>query len=211
MAAAPAKAPEGLVAVRVLAWVLGLAPAAMMIGGGLVLIAAAAILPPWLELQQAGRQLTLMQEQAAALAERSDRYQAFLMELEAGEPALMERLAHTQLRLQPAGRQPLEADGGALEATADVAAWLDVPLPDAGRLDEDPRPIASRLERLVLGPARHGVLIAGGIFIACGLCWGRGPEASPKPGREAAPIGQIAGPYALAGRHAVPSRARRAG
>ena len=122
--------PHPLLALRALRWVFGLAPSAMMLGGGLVLIGFAAILPPWLELERTRERLVLMQEQTAALAERSDRYQSFLVQLDRGDEALLDRLAHTQLRLQPAGRRPLEIDGGALHAPADVAAWLDVPLPD---------------------------------------------------------------------------------
>ena len=204
-----APAPHPLPIVRAAGWLFGLAPATMMLGGGLFLIASAAILPPWLELQRTGERLELMREQAAALAERSDRYQGFLVQLDRGDPVLLERLAHTQLRLQPAGRRALEADAGALDAPADVAAWLDVPLPDPARLEPTDRPPATRMQRLVAGPTRYGVLAAGAIFAVCGVCWGRG-RAEEAAEDAPTPVGQIAppaGPFELP----VPARARRAG
>ena len=199
----PPPAPEPLIAARVAAWALGLAPPAMMLAGGVFLVAAAAVLPPWLELDRARGQLELMREQTAALAERSDRYQSFLVQLDRRDPVLLERLAHTQLRLQPAGRRSLEFDAGALDAPADVAAWLDVPLPDPGRLAPTDRPPETRMQRLLTGPTRVGVLLAGAIFAACGVCWGRG---EPAPA-ERAPEADAAGPYRIG----PPRRARRAG
>ena len=200
---APA-APQPLIAARVAAWVLGLAPPAMMLSGGVFLIAAAAILPPWLELDRTRDQLELMREQTAALAERSDRYQSFLVQLDRGDPVLLERLAHTQLRLQPTGRHSLEFDAGALDAPADVAAWLDVPLPDPARLQPTDRPPATRMERLLAGPTRYGVLLAGAIFAVCGVCWGRGREPAPA---EEAPEAEVEGPFEIA----RPRKTRRAG
>ena len=145
-----------------------------------------------------------MREQAAALAERSDRYQSFLVQLDRGDPALLERLAHTQLRLQPEGRRSLEVDAGALEAPADVAAWLDVPLPDPARLAPTDAPPATRLHRVIAGPTRYGVLAAGAIFAVCGVCWGRGRPGEPAPAAAACEVvGQIAppdGPYELPSR-----------
>lgn len=200
-----------------------------MLSGGVFLIATAAIVPPWLELDRTRDQLLLMQEQAAALAERSDRYQSFLVQLDRNDPALLERLAFTQLRLQPAGVHSIETDGGALEAPADVAAWLDVPLPDPSRLEPTDAPPSTRMQRLIAGPTRYGVLAAGAIFAVCGVCWGRGrPEPGPLSARAAGRspkseerearaanaaeeiTGQIAppgGPYALP----APAGTRRAG
>ena len=179
-----------------LGWLFGLAPGGMMLAAGVFLIASAAVLPPWLELERTREQLDLMREQATALAERSDRYQSFLVQLDAGDPALLERLAFTQLRLQPTGVRSVEEDGGALEAPADVAAWLDVPLPDASRLRPTDAAPPTRMQRLIAGPTRYGVLAAGAIFAVCGVCWGRGerePEEREDDG-DPAVVGQIAPP-----------------
>ncbi len=158
-------------------------PGWLMLAGGLALVAMATLTPAWLELDRLDQQRAVMQQHAEAMTEQTRRYDAFLQAVLADDPVLIERLAYTQLRLEPVGRFSVATSRGQASSwvdlpPGDVDRWLRVE-PVSGEAASPTPPVSSRLTRLAGGVARFGLLVAGVICIVGGLWWGPTP-ADPR-------------------------------
>ena len=91
---------------------------------GVGAIAAATLIPAYLDTLDTREQRKLIEIKAQQLREERDRYNDFYLALQANDPILLERLAFTQLRLKPVGTDT--ADLGPIDA----AAVIDSPDPD---------------------------------------------------------------------------------
>lgn len=174
---------------------LAILPGWMFLLSGLALLAMAILTPEWLAYRHLDWQRDLMREQAERFEAQAQHYADFHEALAADDPVLLERLAFTQLRLTPVGKQPLQAPttdpvasgrtvftqhrpGGAPQPepppllaseSAAVDAWLTEPLPQVGVDVAPPRPINSRLTRLATGPHRTALIAAGLACLAAGV------------------------------------------
>ncbi len=149
-------------------------PGLLMLLGGLALVAMAALTPAWLELGRLDAQRELMQQQADALTEQTRRYETFHQAVRADDPVLIERLAYTQLRREPRGRQsvPVHTAGGGGLPPGDIDRWLRVePASADPDLLERATP-STRLTRLAGGVTRFVLLAAGMFCVVGGLWWG---------------------------------------
>jgi hypothetical protein len=167
-------------------------PGWLMIAAGLSLVAMAVLTPSWLDLSKARWDLQLMQIQADRLDQQRDRYAKFEQAIIQRDPVLLERLAYTQLRLQPAERQVIADALAANEAgmmpnpasgidlpPGDIDRWLAVAPPVVG-VDVPPyKQVNNRLTRLTGQPLPRAVLLGvGALSVFAGLWWG-----PPRTGR----------------------------
>ena len=157
-----------------------------MLAGGLALLAMATLTPAWLELNRLDEQRARMQQQARAMTDQTGRYDAFLAAVLADDPVLIERLAYTQLRLEPVGRHSVAmGNDGATRGElppGDIDRWLRVePVSASASLVAAP---SSRLTRLAGGTMRFGLMGVGMICLVSGFWWGPRPE---EHGRSAQP------------------------
>ncbi len=150
-------------------------PGYLFLLGGLALAAAVLLLPTYLGLREIEFRRAVMAEQAAALEAQREGYQAFLDAVEADDPTVLERLAYTQLRLKPRGRDVIQTTGEigqtltVLDEAGSVEAWLNRPPPEVGRDIAPLPPARGRLVRLATGPLRYPALLAAGLCIVAGL------------------------------------------
>ena len=143
---------------------------------GAVLLAVVVLTPPWLELHENAWRLEVMQAQALALRQQTDRYEQFAAAIEADDPVVLERLAMTHLRMSMAGKHPLHVRP-VEEDTGDVGAWLRVPQPVIGRDVPYYAAPRNRLVRLVTGPGRPALLAVGLVCLITGVLFN--PRSRP--------------------------------
>ena len=188
--------------------VLAATPGWMFLISGLTLLAAALIMPEWQRVEDLRWKRDLMQQQVARLNAQHQSYISFQQALKADDPIVLERLAFTQLRLKPVGKQPLvkadpdpvardpevlltnaiqndpraqqSRDAQQDPTLAAVDAWLAEPLPAVGVDIAPPRQVNSRLMRLTTGERRFVLMIAALACLAGGIWWRgqRGEEGS---------------------------------
>jgi hypothetical protein len=82
-------------------------PAWLLVAGGMMMLAAAVLIPALIDTNRLLHQRDNMREQAAAMSKMADNYKAFNTALQQHDPVVLERLAYAQLRRKPAGVDPL--------------------------------------------------------------------------------------------------------
>ncbi|MFP4144008.1 MAG: hypothetical protein ACLFV3_02590 [Phycisphaeraceae bacterium] len=168
----------------ILAAAVAALPGWIFLIAGTAIVAAALLMPPWLEAQHLRWRKAVMQSQYEQLEQQQQRYAEFHQALLDREPLVLERLAITQLGLKPEGKQPLALNGPLDPAT--IEAWLERPLPRVGVDLPPPRQARTRLVRLTTGRFRP-LLIVAGLAFALGGIWmrsepDRGHAQSPASG-----------------------------
>lgn len=176
---------------------------------GLTLLSVMLVTPAWVACEQLGWQRDVMRLQADRLSGQRERFESFYRALDGDDPAVLERLAFTQLRYKPVGRhlwerpildsvaaaepnladQPARADhpgagpqasDQALAISGSIEAWLHEPMPVVGGSTGQ---FQSRLTRLATGPSRLALMAVAIAFLIGGL-WsqpgiGRANESVP--------------------------------
>lgn len=131
---------------------------------GLGLVFGAVVLPEQAKLHQGEQQLAQMQH----LSERADAvagaYDDFAKRVKRGDPALLRRLAVSQLNLLPEGEVPLVR---AESATVPITEWVEGSVPQSDFVVEPFRD--SLLARWALGRTRLWVMGGGVLCIFVGL------------------------------------------
>ncbi|MEX2215385.1 MAG: hypothetical protein WD768_14730 [Phycisphaeraceae bacterium] len=177
---------------------------------GMAIVAALAIVPAWLDLQQAEWERGFIELCRSRQQETVEGYEQFALALQSNDPVLLERLAFEQLRQKPAhgslvklpdelasawkvrqawlaGGTPEELADAPLQPmpAASLEQWLHHPQPVVG-LDYAPYvEMDSMLIRLSTGPRRLVLLVLAGFFILCGLFF-PGPWVKGDAAREVA-------------------------
>ena len=164
---------------------------------GMGMVAAIALVPPWLELRYAQWERGFIEQCSRRQFKQIENYENFAAALQSNDPVLLERLAFHHLRLKPAGavlvsmpnaitgesgiRTVVNADGS-LSSGPDtdptampnekrtlLDQWLTAPMPVVGE-DYPAYEVPSHPAiRLVTGPKRSLLLGLGGVFLLCGL------------------------------------------
>lgn len=189
--------------------VLAAMPGWMFLISGLTLLGLALVMPEWQRVEDLRWKRDLMRQQVARLEAQQQRYELFHQALKADDPIVLERLAFTQLRMKPVGKQPLvkaapdpvaqdpellltnalqreaqpqqASDAPQQDPTlAAVDAWLAEPLPTVGVDIAPPKQVDSRLMRLTTGERRFVLMIAALACLAGGI-WSRGQRGDASP------------------------------
>mgnify|MGYP003340083269 CR=1 FL=1 len=141
---------------------------------GLAVIVASVLLPVERDLHEMRQQLSAIEAREAWNARRLQAYDLFQKELAAKDPALLKRLAASQLNLMPQGEQPLLM-ATSIEHT--VSDWIEATVPPA-EFEPTPAP-DTLLSRLAEGPRRLWLIGGGAMMVFVGLIAGIG--VSPRP------------------------------
>jgi hypothetical protein len=131
---------------------------------GLALCVVGILVPARRDLADLRRQRDRLVDARAIGDQRHDAYETFLQRLEDDDPALLRRLAASQLNLVPADETPVLV---AASRTATVTEWIDQNV-RTQRL-EPALPPGTLLDRLVGGPRRLWVLLGGVMIVFVGL------------------------------------------
>jgi hypothetical protein len=139
-------------------------PGWLFVVGGLVLCVAGILLPAQRDLDDLRRQRAQLRHEEAILQGRLAARGAFLQELDRGQPALIRRLAASQLNLVPQGEEPVLVSSSLDE---DIISWVDAtaqatPIEPIHRAN-------STLSRLMTGRYRLWLLTAGVVSAFLGL------------------------------------------
>ncbi len=141
---------------------------------GLAIIVASALLPADRDLHEMRQQLATIEARQAWNDRRLQAYDGFLKELAAKDPALMRRLAASQLNLMPEGERPLLM-ATSIEHT--VSDWIEAAVEPS---DYEPVPPPDTLlSRLAGGPRRLWLMGGGAMMVFMGLMTGIGVSARP--------------------------------
>ena len=163
-------------ATRVVGAWIGASAGLVLVCCGLVLVAMAVLVPAWQSQQRSAWELGVVRRQAEALSEQVHRYERFYMAVLRDDPDVLERLALSQMRLAPDGREVIGMAYLDSTPAGDIDRWLRVPVPQVGR-DLPPWFAAdSRLTRITRGPLRVGLLIAGASVVLAGFSWRVSPH-----------------------------------
>ncbi|MAE61224.1 MAG: hypothetical protein CMJ49_07690 [Planctomycetaceae bacterium] len=138
---------------------------------GLAAIGVALLVPAATDLDLLRRESAMLQAQVHALQTTRQTVQAFTESVNAGEPALMRRLAWRQLHLKPAGTRFLHA-GDAAEPFIDRQPVFVCPpgaLPAIPTSLDKAHPPDSHLQQLTGGPHRIYFLCGGVLLAMLGL------------------------------------------
>ena len=135
------------------------------LGGGLALIALAMLLPAWGDLHETRRQLDQLSVTLADQTERLHRYQQLIVSVRNDDPMILQRLAWNELRLKPVGAEVLGEPPLDGRMAAVHERWVGGPTAIALPAPEGD----SKLERLINGPRRPMVMLAGALLIGFGL------------------------------------------
>ena len=150
-------------------------PGWLMVLAGIAIVGMAVLVPAYMELRRAAWELSVVRAQADALAEQVGRYETFYAALLDGDPAVLERLALTQMRIAPTSRSPVPIDDPRAPsidaAPGDIDRWLRVDVPEVGKDVPAYVEAESRLTRMTRGPMRIAMLIGGVAVIGAGLGW----------------------------------------
>ncbi len=139
-------------------------PGWLFVVGGLVLCVAGILLPAQRGLDDLRRQRAELRHEEAILQGRLAARGAFLQELDRGQPALIRRLAASQLNLVRQGEEPVLVSSSLNE---DIISWVDAtaqatPTEEIHRAD-------STLSRLMNSRYRLWLLTAGVVSAFLGL------------------------------------------
>lgn len=141
---------------------------------GLAVMVSAALLPAQLDLHDLRQQRAAIEAREKWNRIRIEAYDRFLADLERRDPALLRRLAASQLNLMPKGEQPL------LMATSidhTVCDWIDETVPP---FEFEPLPAPDTLlARLAEGPRRLWLMAGGAMSVFLGLVMGFGVSQRP--------------------------------
>jgi hypothetical protein len=143
----------------------------LFILAGLAVCAAGVILPAENDLQSLQRQLDQLRAEEVRAYARLKAHSDFMDQVDRADPALVTRLAATQLRLLPASDRPILL---AKAESPPVTAWID------GTVNVDIRPSnappTSTLSRLANGPYRLWLFGGGIMSVFVGLLMSPGPS-----------------------------------
>jgi len=175
---------------------------------GAALLAVLALTPPWLEHDEAGWRLRVMQAQAAALSQQAERYALFAAAVADDDPVVVERLAMTHLRMTAVGKTPLWVRPVEQES-GDIGAWLAVAQPVLGRDVPYYAAPRNRLIRLVTGPGRPALLAVSLLCLVAGVLFNprsafKAAAIHPAPADDEPAAGHTPHPSLHARRAAVP-------
>jgi hypothetical protein len=141
---------------------------------GLAVMVSAALLPAELDLHDLRQQRAAIAARESWNRERLAAYDRFLGELDRRDPALLRRLAASQLNLMPKGEQPLLM-ATSIEHT--VSDWIEATVPP---MEFQPQPAPDTLlARLAEGQRRLWLMAGGAMSVFLGLVLGFG--VSPRP------------------------------
>ncbi len=151
-------------------------PSWIYLFAGLAMLAAALLVPAWIDVEDLGWQRDTMQAQLAALQTQRDHYAAYLQARERNDPAVLQRLARAVFHQNAADQSPLHPIHALNPDTLDTPdAWLAAQLPQVGSDLPEPPAYRSMLVRLTTGKHQAGIVLVAGIFIFVGL-WRGTPE-----------------------------------
>ena len=139
-------------------------PGWLFVVGGLVLCVAGILLPAQRDLDDLRRQRAELRHEETILQGRLAARGAFLQELDRRQPALIRRLAATQLNLVPQGEEPVLVSSSLNE---DVISWVDATA-HATAIEPIHR-ADSTLSQLMTGRYRLWLLTAGVVSAFLGL------------------------------------------
>ena len=140
----------------------------LMLVSGLVLLAAAMLIPAWRDAQAVAYERDRLAAQVEYEARRVDRGEMVLAGLSANDPQIRERLIAWQFNLIPKEAIPVARE---LHAGG-ILGWIDSSVEPASPVP--PQPVVTTLEQLVTGPARLWILAMGGLLVFVGII---GPPA----------------------------------
>lgn len=141
---------------------------------GLVVMVASALLPAERDLHELRQQLAALEFREAYNTQRLQAYDRFMKELAARDPALLRRLAASQLNLMPDDVEPLLM-ATSIEST--VSDWIEATVP-LESFQPTPPP-DTLLTRLAEGPRRLWLMGGGAAVVFLGLVMGF--SVSPRP------------------------------
>jgi hypothetical protein len=153
--------------------VRGLDPGWLFVAAGLAACAAGILAPARTDLDVSRRQLRRLLDEKAAGEARLAAHDAFLRQLDQRDPALLRRLAASQLNLVPADQSPLLM---APSARWSIPSWIEPRI--APRAEALPPP--TMLSRLTAGRARLWFMGAGVLAVFAGLLLDGGPSAAER-------------------------------
>ena len=139
-------------------------PGWLFVVGGLVLCVAGILLPAQRDLEDLRRQRAELRHEEAILQGRLAARGAFLQELDRRQPALIRRLAASQLNLIPQGEEPVLISASLNE---DIISWVDATA--QATPTEQIHRANSTLSRLMTGRYRLWLLTAGVVSAFLGL------------------------------------------
>lgn len=139
-------------------------PGWLFVVGGLVLCVAGILLPAQRDLEDLRRQRAQLRHEEATLQGQLAARGAFLQELDRRQPALIRRLAASQLNLVPQGEEPVLLSSSLNE---DIIGWVDATAQTPPT--EPSRRANSTLSRLMTGRYRIWLLTAGVVSAFLGL------------------------------------------
>jgi len=141
---------------------------------GLVVMVASALLPAERDLHELRQQLAAIELRENYNTQRLQAYDRFMKDLSAHDPALLRRLAASQLNLMPQGTEPLLM-ATSMEHT--VSDWIEVTVPQEEFIAA---PGADTLlTRMADGPRRLWLMGGGALVVFLGLVMGF--SVSPRP------------------------------
>jgi hypothetical protein len=82
-------------------------PGWMLMLSGAALLAAAVLIPAWMETRELDWQRRVMEVQVEQLHQQEQLYRGFLEAVESDDPVVLQRLAFSQLHLKPRGSVPM--------------------------------------------------------------------------------------------------------
>lgn len=141
---------------------------------GLAVMVASALLPAERDLHELRQQLAALEFREAYNTQRLQAYDRFMKDLTARDPALLRRLAASQLNLMPDDVEPLLM-ATSIEST--VSDWIEATVPQ--ETFEPTPPPDTLLTRLADGPRRLWLMGGGAVVVFVGLVMGF--SVSPRP------------------------------
>ena len=138
---------------------------------GLAVCCASILVPAHEDLATLREQTGRLHAQEGASLARLNAQVEFIEQLEANDPALVRRLAASQLNLVPADQTPVLL---ASSRTAGVSEWIDatLPAPEHGPKERS----RTLLSRLTNGTHRLWIMAAGVMAVFVGLLFEAGPQ-----------------------------------
>lgn len=141
---------------------------------GLAVMVASALLPAERDLHELRQQLAALEFRESYNTQRLQAYDRFMKDLKDRDPALLRRLAASQLNLMPEDVEPLLM-ATSIEST--VSDWIEATVPQAEY--EPVPPPDTLLTRLADGPRRLWLMGGGAVVVFLGLVMGFGVSARP--------------------------------
>ncbi len=143
-----------------------------MLLAGVGLIGLALLTPTALQVARLRAERMAAEAEVAQLSAHTANYRRFIASVEAGDPALMQRLAWHELHLKPAGAQMVDLIALPAQATGHGASyepWLRAVHVEPAAAAASASPTESKLVRWATGRRRMVLFIAGGVLVGLGL------------------------------------------